>query len=63
MSFTEPPRLRGIASRLTAEQREDISQRYLDGEPASRLATEYGVSVATLRNFLPTRPKTYAKEF
>jgi transposase-like protein len=46
---------------LTTQQREEIVQRYLDGEAATKLALEYGVTAGTLRSFLPSRPKTYSK--
>ena len=46
---------------LTTEQREVIVQRYLDGEAATKLAMEYGVTAGTIRPFLPTRPKDYSK--
>jgi len=46
---------------LATGQREEIVQRYLDGEAATKLAMEYGVTAGTIRPFLPTRPKDYSK--
>jgi len=41
--------------RLTVQQREEIKQRYADGETAVALALEFGVSGATVRNVVSAR--------
>ena len=47
---------------LTTQQRGEITERYLDGEAATKLALEFGVTAGTIRSFLPSRPKTYSKQ-
>jgi transposase-like protein len=39
------------ASRLTTEQRAEITQRLADGEKTADLAAEYGVTASTIRRY------------
>jgi len=41
--------------KITAAQELDIQQRYADGEPASRMALEYGITVSRVRQLCPPR--------
>lgn len=44
---------RGIpGGKLTADQRAEIAKRYLEGEPSTALAVEYGVNDRTVRKLL-----------
>jgi transposase-like protein len=42
-------------SKLTTEQRDEIVQRYHEGEPAGKLALEFGVSAALVRRYAGSR--------
>jgi DNA-directed RNA polymerase specialized sigma24 family protein len=55
----EPPALPArelypLRTRLTAKQREELIRRYVDGERAYQLASEFGVHRQTVANVLMT---------
>ena len=39
------------APKITAQQREEIRRRYQDGESATEMAKEFGVSVRLIRDY------------
>jgi hypothetical protein len=42
-------------SALTTAQRDEIRQRYADGETATSLALEFGVTAVLIRSLVPRR--------
>lgn len=42
-------------AKLTSQQRQEITQKYADGETAVNLALEYGVPASTVRSYCNPR--------
>jgi DNA-directed RNA polymerase specialized sigma24 family protein len=51
----ENPHQQWVKARLTPKQRDEIRQRYLNGETAASLATEFGLSYSTVASMVPRR--------